>query len=83
MEAVLADGLITGGPVAILAALIFIMYVRHRNNSEKCLRDDRIFMEDRLTKIIESEQKTREENTKAVVELNILLRTMNGKEPRG
>ena len=79
MESAVLEALVTGGPVAILAGIIFVMYVRHRNNSEKCQRDDRVFMEDRLTKIIDAEQKTREENTKALTELNVLLKTMNGR----
>jgi len=79
MESAVLEALVTGGPVAVLAGIIFIMYVRHRNNSEKCQRDDRVFMEDRLTKIIESEQRTREDNTKAITELNVLLKTLNGR----
>ncbi len=77
IEVSLLQYLAPGRAVAVLAGIIFIMYVRDRKSSEKCLRDDRVFMEDRLTKILESDQLSREANTKALVELIVLLRTMN------
>lgn len=77
MESELVKTLATGGPVAILAAIIFLMYVKDRYNSETCIRKDRVFMEDRLTKVIEADQATREAHTRVLTELTILLRTMN------
>ena len=76
-EQYLIEALATGGPVAVLAAFIFIMYVKDRKYSEECLRKDRVFMEDRLTRILELDQKTREEHTKVLTELNTVLTRMN------
>ncbi len=82
MESVIVKALAAGGPVAVLAAIIFIMYVKDRRNSEKCLRQDRMFMEDRLTGILEKDQSTREKNTAALTELTTQLRLMNGGRKR-
>jgi len=79
IESTLLETLATGGPVAILALIIFIMYRKDRKSSEDSQRNDRKFMEDRLTKIIESAQLTREKNTSAITELVVLLKAMNGK----
>lgn len=63
-----------------LAVIIFIMYRRDRKASEDQLRQDRIFMEDRLNNIINRDQDTREANTKALTELNKTLERMNGRK---
>lgn len=79
-------GLGVGG---IVAVVIFIIYrldrkayecqlVADHKAAENQLRADRIFMEDRLTKMLEQDQKTREENTRAVTELTTVLLRMNG-----
>lgn len=68
MELEIIRGIASSGSAAILAFLIFIMYRRDRRDSEK-----------RLNAIIEAEQRTREDNTKAVTELVILLSRLNGK----
>ncbi len=68
MELGLVESLASGGPVAILAAIIFIMYRMDRRSSEK-----------RLSNLLEKDQDTREDNTKALTELNILLRKLNGR----
>ncbi len=78
-EATILEALAAGGPVAILAAFIFIMYVKDRHNSEKCMREDRKFMEDRLTKLLEDDQCSREKHTAALTELTTQLRLMNGR----
>ncbi len=75
MESSLVDALVTGGPVAILAGIIFVMYVRSVNKA----RDDRKFTEDRLTKLLEEDQRTRECHTRALTELTTLLMRLNGK----
>lgn len=69
-----------------LAVIIFLMYRKDRKSSEqKCeqyadqLRQDRVFMEDRLTKIIERDQESREKNTKALEGLTTTLERMNGR----
>jgi|TARA_Y100000310_G_scaffold345865_1_gene471866 hypothetical protein len=71
--------LLQGGPVAILAYLIFWAYRKDRKFSEDRVRQDRIFTEDRLTKIIEADQISRKKNTEAVTELTTVLIRMNGK----
>lgn len=67
------------GVGAFLATLIFLMYRRERINTELMWRESKKFAEDRLSEIIERDQETREENTKALTELNTLLVRMNGK----
>jgi len=68
------------GVGAFLATLIFLMYRRERINTELMWRDSKKFTEDRLNEIIERDQETREDNTKALTELNTLLIRMNGKK---
>lgn len=63
------------GVGAFLDTLIFLMYRRDRNNTERMWRESKKFTEG----LVERDQETREENTKAVTELNILLRRMNGR----
>lgn len=67
------------GVGALLGLIIFWMYRCDRKSSENKLREDRKFMEDRLTKILEQDQESRKENTKALTELIVLLRTINGR----
>ncbi len=66
-ETVAIEALLQGGPVAILAYIIFWIYRKDRKSSE-----------DRLTKIIERDQDSREHNTAALTELVVLLKHMNG-----
>lgn len=61
------------GVGAFLGALIFLMYRKDRNNTEKMWRESKKFTDT----MIERDQETREENTKAITELNILLRKLN------
>lgn len=77
MEAEVIKALAAGGSTALLALFIFLMYRRDRKCSEDTMRTDRKFMEDRLTKILEDDQKSREKNTQALTELTILLKVMN------
>lgn len=86
MEAALLEALATGGPVAILALIIFIMYRKDRASSEQRQRDDRVFMEDRLTKLIQdcracmdAQRASQDAHTIVQSELVVLLRTMNGR----
>ena len=74
------------GVGTILAILIFLMYRRDRKTSEEQLvgyteqlRQDRVFMEDRMDGIINRDQVTREKNTEATVALTVLLEKMNGR----
>ncbi len=63
------------GVGAFLGALIFLMYRKDRNNTEKMWRESKKFTDD----IVERDQDTREANTRALTELNILLRKLNGR----
>ena len=64
------------GVGAFLGALIFLMYRKDRNSTEKMWRESKKFTDE----IVERDQETREDNTKALTELNILLRKMNGRK---
>lgn len=86
MDSVIVEGLVSGGPSAILAFIIFIMFCKevkeHRaeiRSHEEKLRQDRIFMEDRLSVMIKEDKESREENTKALTELVTLLQRINGR----
>ena len=76
MESTLMEGIITGGPVAVLAFCIFLMYVRDRKDTEKNWRH----LTEDLVRCRDDENKSREEHTKALTELTTVLRTMNGKK---
>jgi len=78
MEAEVIKALATGGSTALLALFIFLMYRRDRMTSEDAQRKDRMFMEDRLTKLLEADQESREQHTHALTELTTQLRIMNG-----
>lgn len=67
-----------GGVGAFLGLIIFLMYRRDRNTTEKMWRESKKFTEDRLTELIEKDQKTREDNTKVLTELTTLLKRLNG-----
>jgi len=57
-----------GGVGGVLAVLVFLMYRRDRNATEK-----------RLTKLLEGDQESRENNTKALAELTTLIMRLNGR----
>ena len=71
------------GVGAFLGLIIFLMYRSDRKSSECQLREDRKFMEDRLTKILEEDQESRRENTRALSELTQYLRQSNGRGNSG
>ena len=56
-----------GGVGAVFGIVIFLMYRQDRKSSEK-----------RLSHLLEQDQLTRAENTKALTELTTLLFRMNG-----
>lgn len=78
LEGEVIKALAAGGSTALLALIIFFMYRKDRQDSEECMREDRKFMEDRLTRLLESDQASREKNTQALTELVTQLRIMNG-----
>jgi len=68
------------GVGCLLAVIIFLMYRRDRKCSEDQLRQDRMFMEDRMDKIINRDQESREKHTRALEELTTTLQRMNGRK---
>lgn len=63
-----------GGIAGIFGYLMFLAY----RNTVSQMREDRKFMEDRLTKIIESDQASRERHTQVLTELITYLKMKNG-----
>lgn len=70
------------GVGAFLGLIIFLMYRRDRVTTEKMWRESKKFTEDRLTDLIEKDQETRQENTKVLTELRILIERLNGRHQR-
>lgn len=64
------------GVGAFLGAIIFLMYRKDRNNTERMWRESKKFSDEMVVR----DQETREENTKAITELNMLLRKLNGRD---
>lgn len=75
MDSILVEALSVGGPVAILAAIIFVMYRRDRKDTEKRWSD----MVDDLIDCRNKENETREKHTSALTELITWLKTKNGR----
>jgi len=73
------EALCSLGVGGVFGLVVFLIYRKDRKSSEDQLRQDRIFMEDRMEKIIERDQDTREANTTALVSLNKTLDRMNGR----
>ena len=67
-----------GGIAGVLAFIIFMMYRQDRKESSEQLREDRKFMEDRLSKIIDDYNKTATANTEVLFELVTWLKAKNG-----
>ena len=78
MEQSLLEAVISGGPVAILAVIIFWMYRKDRKDTENRIHDVHNAHSDRLENLLEKDQETRECNTKAVTELITYLKQKNG-----
>ena len=72
----MASSLGVGAFLAVVIAFLAFRFIRA--TTEK-LRDDRKWMEDRLTGLLEKDQETREENTKVLTELVTLISRLNGK----
>ena len=68
-----------GGIAGVLAFVIFLMYRHDKQSSEDRLREDRKFMEDRLSGVLNDYHITLAENTKALAELTTLLIRLNGR----
>ena len=64
------------GVGAFLGALIFLMYRKDRNSTEKMWRESKKFTDE----MVERDQESREKNTIALTKLTTLLRKMNGRK---
>lgn len=64
-----------GGVAGVLAVIMFLAY-RHLVSQ---LRQDRVFMEDRLTEFIANYNDAVKENTKVLAELFTWLKAKNGR----
>jgi|WetSurMetagenome_2_1015567.scaffolds.fasta_scaffold255191_1 hypothetical protein len=69
----------TLGVGAFLAVIIFIFALKYIRSMEDRLRDDRKFMEDRLTGLLKDDQRCRDENTRALAGLTAAIGRINGK----
>jgi len=68
-----------GGVGALLAVIIFVVYRIDRKSSEKRHLEAWRASEERLSKLIEQDQKGREKNTKALTKLTTLITRLNGR----
>jgi len=72
----IASSLGVGAFLAIVIAMLSFRYIR---DTTAKLRDDRRYMEDRLSSLLEQDQRSREANTKVLSELVTLIQRLNGK----
>ena len=86
MEVPIIEILASLGVGGAIAIVVFFFYRRDRKDAEnrftvhiEQLRQDRVFMEDRMNNIIDRDQDTREANTKVITELTTTLQRMNGR----
>jgi len=79
MEHSIIEAVCSLGVGAVFGITAFFFYRRDRKASEDQLRQDRVFMEDRMDKIINRDQDSREKNTEALKEMTTVLKRMNGK----
>jgi len=77
MELSLIESLSSLGVGAIFGLVVFFIYRRDRIGTERMWRESKKFTEDRLTELLEQDQKTREANTKALTELNTVIMRLN------
>jgi len=66
------------GGVSVLAIIIFFMYRRDRLSTEKRIFQNGEMTEARLSRLLEEDQETRTEHTKALTELITWLKAKNG-----
>ena len=79
MEELLLTVAKIGGVGAVFGLIIFFLYRIDRKASEKRINDVHKAHSERLEHLLEKDQQTREDNTKALTELTTLLVRMNGK----
>lgn len=67
-----------GGISGIVALALLYIYWKDNKNHTTQLRTDRVFMEDRLSKVIKADQETRQKHTEVLSELITYLKGQNG-----
>lgn len=83
IESAIIEGLSTGGPVAVLAYLIFRMYRSDKKTTENRIHDVHEAHEERLELLLEKDQESRGKQTTALTELTVLIRKLNGRRQDG
>ena len=73
MEWTLLEVLSNLGIGAVFGLVMFYIYRLDRKDSERRLREDKKESEARLTSLLETDQQSRHENTKALTELTMLI----------
>lgn len=68
-----------GGVGGLIAIVVLFMYRQDRKASEKRHLEAWRASEERLSKLIERDQDSRENNTKVLAELTNLLKALNGR----
>lgn len=79
MDIAILELLITGGPVALLAFIIFWMYMKEKRYTEKRIHAVHRAHSERLESLLEKDLATREKLTMALTELITLIVRLNGK----
>lgn len=80
IDSFLVETLATGGPVAVLAGMIFWMYRKDRKDTERRIHDVHSAHSERLEGLLERDQESREKNTKALTRLSTTLKKINGRK---
>jgi len=78
LESAIVEGIAAGGPIAVLAYLIFRMYRTDRINTESRIHDVHEAHSERLESLLSRDLITREKNTAALTELTTLIKRING-----
>jgi len=68
-----------GGIGGLIAIIIFFMYRRDRKDTETRINDVHKAHSERLEHLLEQDQESRHDNTKALTELIILITRLNGR----
>ena len=67
------------GVGAFLGLIIFLMYRQDRKATERRIFENAKITEERLAKLLEEDQDTRKDHTKALTELTTLITRLNGR----
>lgn len=81
MEFEFLNFLCSMGVGAVFGGVMFFVYRTDQKKNQEQVREDRKFMEDRLTKIIEKDQESRELNTTATTKLSETIDRLSDRLP--